>query len=397
MQYKFPIIKNIKDVEFAIHDDYTIVKDAGDHIILNYTHVIDDVFPCCKQEPILGPIRREFRGITFDKKTGNIIRRPYQKFFNVNEKSDTKLDQIDISKPHLIYEKLDGSMICPYRVEDRIIWGTKMGDTDVGKQVEMWVKDKPNYLNFVNMMLKNNLTPIFEWCSRKQRIVLDYSEDILFLVALRDMFDGNYAIYQHMLVSANTFDVPTCETFPGFKLSQSMIDKTKDEENVEGYVVRFKTGHMVKIKTAWYCQLHRVKSEIEYERGVVNLIINDNIDDLKPLMLEEDLKLLEEYEEEFIKAFWKTVHDICNTFAVIEGERMSRKDFALNIAPKLQSYEKQIIFNLWGDCSPIHDKVVELLKEIILTNCTKNVKFDIFRKTALFDNVPKWRERYIEE
>ena len=52
------------------------------------------------------------------------------KFFNVNEREETLIQHIDFSQPHLILEKLDGSMITPFEVDSRIRWGTKMGLTD---------------------------------------------------------------------------------------------------------------------------------------------------------------------------------------------------------------------------------------------------------------------------
>ena len=135
-------------------------------------------------------VRRECRGIIFDTATGDIIRRPFHKFFNVNERDETQDHRVDLSRPHAILEKLDGSMIAPFLVNGELIWGTKMGATDVAKPVEEFIKNNPQYLSFAEEAVHHGLTPIFEWCSRKQRIVLDYKEDQLVLTAMRNQITG---------------------------------------------------------------------------------------------------------------------------------------------------------------------------------------------------------------
>jgi hypothetical protein len=41
-------------------------------------------------------------------------------------------------------------------------------------------------------VIDGDMTPIFEWCSRNQRIVVDYPEDMLVLTAVRDNIEGVY-------------------------------------------------------------------------------------------------------------------------------------------------------------------------------------------------------------
>jgi len=48
------------------------------------------------------------------------------------------------------------------------------------------------YQQFAKWCIENRLTPIFEWCSRKQRIVIDYPEDKLVLLAVRENMSGKY-------------------------------------------------------------------------------------------------------------------------------------------------------------------------------------------------------------
>jgi hypothetical protein len=69
---------------------------------------------------------------------------------------------------------------------------SKMGITDVALQAEEFVGANPKYLDFASWCISNQLTPLFEWCSRKQKIVIDYPEDKLVLLAVRNNITGEY-------------------------------------------------------------------------------------------------------------------------------------------------------------------------------------------------------------
>lgn len=172
--YKFPIITDIEQVRSAIANKEEFYEaDKGDHIIFNYTVNFDKTFPEVETEE--DAILRECRGIIFDKATGKIIRRPWHKFFNINEKVETRAINLDWSKPYRVFEKLDGSMIAPYKIGDKVLIGTKMGETEVAKNAENFILGNSSYQDFINYCLERNITPIFEWCSRKNRIVVDLS------------------------------------------------------------------------------------------------------------------------------------------------------------------------------------------------------------------------------
>lgn len=121
----FPVITNISDVLGVIegHKEF-YVSDKGDYKVINYQVAFADTFPAIVS---LGDaIRRECRGIIFDN-DGEIIRRPYHKFFNFREKEETST--LELSRSHVVLEKLDGSMVAPFIVNGEIIFGSKMGHT----------------------------------------------------------------------------------------------------------------------------------------------------------------------------------------------------------------------------------------------------------------------------
>ena len=221
MHYQFPIIEHIDDVRPAIEErNEFIIAERDWGYVVNYMVAMTDTFPpvledeywcpgckmplseavaCgsqrCPEAVSLAAIRRECRGLIFCKKTGRILRRPLTKFFNVGERDETQIHQLDFTRAHKVYTKLDGSMISPFEVNHGsgiIRFGTKMGITEVAMQAEEFVATNMKYMEFSKWCIKNNLTPIFEWTSRQQRIVIDYPVDNLTLLAVRHMITGEF-------------------------------------------------------------------------------------------------------------------------------------------------------------------------------------------------------------
>lgn len=190
MFYQFPVIRTIDDVLPAIKDSPEfIVCDKEDYVVINYAVHLPESFP--PVETTNDAIRRECRGIVFNRH-GEIIARRYHKFFNIGERAETQPHLIDIGQPHTIFDKMDGSMITPIPLPSGIRWGTKMGITDVGNNAEAFAFANQKYVQFAKWCIERNLTPIFEWCSRKNRIVVDYPNDNLVLTAVRDNYTGKY-------------------------------------------------------------------------------------------------------------------------------------------------------------------------------------------------------------
>ena len=196
MNYVFPNIYNISQVLPLIKDrtEFIVCEKDGDYTVINYVVQMSDTFPPVTDES--HAILRELRGLIFKTSTGEVLQRRLHKFFNVNEKDETQVSKIDFTQPHVILEKLDGSMITPVWTSDGLRWGTKMGVTQVALPVEEFVAEHPEYTLFAQHCLEMNVTPIFEWTSRKQTIVIDYPTDNLILIAIRDNVTGEYLPYE---------------------------------------------------------------------------------------------------------------------------------------------------------------------------------------------------------
>lgn len=190
MNYAFPVINTIDDVLPAIagRDEFVVAeRDFG--TVINYLVAMPDTFKIEGPDDVMGALRRECRGLIFDTE-GRIMSRPFHKFFNVNEKEETQAHMLDLSRPHIVMDKLDGSMIRPVRMHGMIRLATKMGVTDIAIEAEQLL-DADQYMWLEDMMI-DGFTPIFEYVAPTNKIVVEYAEAKLILTAVRETVSGEY-------------------------------------------------------------------------------------------------------------------------------------------------------------------------------------------------------------
>lgn len=389
MFYSFPHIEHLDQVLPAIEGATEfIVAERGDFKVVNYLVNMPDTFPPMhtaggsakmrEQAMLHKAIRRECRGLIFDA-NGRVISRRLHKFFNVNERDETRAEKVDLSQPHVILEKLDGSMITPLPIKDEIFWATKMGITDVSRGAAGFVDANTHYLNFAREMAAANMTPIFEWCSRKQRIVIDYPVDRLVLTAVRENYTGNYLTYSELeqLAARNQLDL--VKAFSGSAANmQELMEHTRTLQDAEGYVIRFDNGHMLKLKAEEYLLFHKTKDNLTMEKNVVAMLVNEKADDLKAFMLTEDRERLERFET----SFWDGIHETVDYYERYFAKRvlarnLDRKRFALEVLPDAKKNDPFIGDMVFGQFNG--KNVRDMVLDTVRKNLNTQTKVDSVR------------------
>jgi RNA ligase len=324
INYNFPIINSISDVLPHIEgrDEFKVMRKDW-YTVVNYMVAFGETFDWDESDVQGSVMRRECRGLIFDTLSGKLLSRPYHKFFNVGERAELAMDEVDMSANHVILEKLDGSMIRPIAVPgDKHIGefrlGTKAGITDVAMNAEVWVAKHRNYVDFIRMAIDHDLTPVFEWCSRKNRIVVDYPVDRLVLTAVRVNSSGGYIPHRTLQNFAKDYDLDLVKVVDSNSSDiNGLVDTIRAWESDEGVVVRFDApratawmgyGHMLKIKADAYVTLHRSKDAISNEKNIVGVILNDQIDDLVPILTESDTQRLRGFQ----RAFWMGIDEVAS-------------------------------------------------------------------------------------
>ena len=366
----FPIIETIDDVlPFVKGREEFVVAERPWGTVIDYQITLPDSFQT--------PQARECRGIKF-RPDGTLLARPYHKFFNFGEPLMRVEDLAAAGRFHehfLILDKLDGSMIHPIVHEDKVYPCTRMGISDVAAQAFTFMDGNGWYLDFCYDLAQSGLTPMFEWCSRKQRIVLDYPEDQLILTAIRVNRTGEYLTWRKMQCLAEPYKIPMVGHWEGeWEDIHAFLDMVHGIEESEGYVLRWDDGTMGKTKGQWYLQIHKAKDHIAHEKRLIGLILNDNLDDVLPFLLPMDYERVIAYR----KDFWERVDGavetldmkvrICREFAEGCGwePAQQKKWFAEQDVSQYTGHLdpwKGLLFATWDKKKPTRDIVIGFLRK----------------------------------
>jgi RNA ligase len=394
MKYEYPIITNIDDVLPAIKDrEEFIVADRPGHKVINYLINFIDTFPkvigddVSEEDKKLAAMRRECRGIKFDDK-GFIICRPLHKFFNLNEKEETQSNMVDVKEDHVILEKLDGSFIAPYVANNKLIYGTKMGETHITAQVLDFIEDKQKYNEFSLHLIDAGYTPIFEFTSPINRIVIPYSQTNLTLLAVRHMVSGRYYSYDEMKEQARKYDIPVVKMLAGsIENMQEFVEHTNNLVNEEGYVIRFASGYMLKLKSSDYVRKHKTKDSIALEKNILEIIFSEKLDDVIADLPEEDAAKVKKYAE----VVSHSALTLCSRLKDIVSEAKTsldneKKRFAIEVVPNHRQFSS-LLFSIWDG-----KDAMDSIKKHVLSNCGTQTKVDGLRHII---GPTVWRDIYV--
>lgn len=329
------------------------------------------------------------RGTTFDitEEKVRLISLPFRKFFNLNECPDTMYDAIKDKKIAWIAEKLDGSLISSANFEEYCTVKTKQ--TFKSPQAQ---KAKLLFDNNPDMFID------YEYTSPDNRIVVPYTEDKLNCLESRFLDNVNLKnIDKDDLVEwlpelkAYLYTHNCCGIKYPLKMDMDWryYNKTLEEIDIysryitnntlsEGIVVTFQDGQKVKVKTEWYCSLHRVKDSISNAKYVLEVILNDGVDDLlsqdfiTPEIKEDILNQLHkvrEYVEMKEDKIMKFFH---------ENSQLSRKDYAIKAKSELQGLcEFQTAMSLYGETKYIEDVDFQYIMKKNIDKFVHNNSFNL--------------------
>jgi RNA ligase len=243
MEYYFPVIHNISQILKELkQEDYSIVNE--------------DEFCIVNSNSVDSSLLREIRGLAFDL-TGKIIARPYHQAFTLDQSFETQYDKIvkKLKGLNVFLEKLDGTLIYPVPTPYGYRLTTKKGIKEESLNAEVFIANKVQYNEFINICLSKSCTPIFEWCSLKNKIVIEYSEENLVLTGLRNIKTGVYCKYRFLRKLANNLKIPVVnkECVDYYDI-ETYINNVKTQKEKEGIVVKFDSGHMFYIKSEEYLE-----------------------------------------------------------------------------------------------------------------------------------------------
>lgn len=296
--------------------------DRGDFIVFDYMISDGDTFK--------GQTQLNMRGIAFCSKTKRVVSAPFHKFFNLGERADTQPYAIDLNEPHVVLEKLDGSLIRTIAMPNgQYRLGTRAGITDISMMAEEFVAARPAYDRFIRDKMSYGWTLMFEFCSRKNRVVIDHPEDRLVLIGARDVITGYYKPYSDLIKARDLYGIEVVQAKAYHTDDISKIHETiKELQGEEGVVIRFYTGAMLKIKADDYVLKHSALDGLRSDRRVLEMVMDSAYDDILPLLDEDMSDRLVRYSghvNSILKALKKAIEISAED---VRRERHTRKEQA---------------------------------------------------------------------
>jgi RNA ligase len=156
-----------------------------------------------------------------------------------------------------------------------------------------------------------------------------------------------------------------------------LMEETKESEGIEGYIIRFDDGHMLKIKGEWYLRIHKTKDNLTHEKNVVDLLINEKMDDNKAFMMDEDRKRVDEFETVFWQGVADSIERYEKYFQLVLAAGLDRKRYALEWMPTIKDndpFAPGYVFARFNNRDPR-----ELIMDEIRKNTGTQTKIDTVR------------------
>lgn len=316
----------------------------------------------------------ELRGITYVQDDFGLHCYPaLNKFFNLNQTEGWNFDDVKNKKIKSSYEKEDGSMVQFIKINGDFFAKTKMSfnNEQTSFANDIFRKDV-ELQKLVHELDEQGLTGIFEFVSPFNKIVLTYPESKLVLLRVRDKKTGEY-------INIDKFNYNKPKNYTNEIKSLDEYMKLQDElQDIEGWVIEFDDGQLIKLKTKWYLKLHRLYTdEINSEKVILKYILEDEFDDVISQIPENDerRKWAEEINSAVIKYIDKEVQRIYNYLNSEELKSKSRKD--ISIENKDDQYFSVIMYSL---------------RDVSYTNIKNNLIKFISKKTGNLTNSQKFIE-----
>lgn len=221
------------------------------------------------------------RGLFIDTKNNKIIARSYNKFFNVNERKETSLEELEkrLSFPIHFYVKYNGFLGILSVNNNELFFASK--STNVGDYVEYFKHifyqsfDDLQINEIKNKLIKDNITFVFEIIDpiNDPHIIKYANHKIVLLDGIKNDIEFSKLSFDDLKEFASTIRIELKEQsyivndVDEFKKIYSQITNPSykyNENDIEGFVIEDQNNFMVKIKTNYYNEWKYLRGKMEY-------------------------------------------------------------------------------------------------------------------------------------
>lgn len=218
-----------------------------------------------------GDIVNRARGLYIDTVDYKIVARAYDKFFNINERPETRLGNLKfkLQFPVTAYVKENGFL-------GIVGWNTETGDLLITSKSSP-VGDFSGYLRdtlyriygddsiekMKKYIVENDVSFVFECCDMEHdKHIIEYPESkVVLLDVVKNKTTFEKLTYEELVSVADEFGftvkkkayvIDTWEDFFEWYNTVTSEDYLYEDENIEGFVIEDSVGYMTKLKLHYY-------------------------------------------------------------------------------------------------------------------------------------------------
>ncbi len=310
----------------------------------------------CQWDRLWNDITLQCRGLITDLQ-GNVVCRPFRKFFNLGEHTDANstLPPINWQQEFYVSEKLDGSLGIVYPTPNGYAVATR------GSFISEQAIQATEMLQKLNQCFGGGYTYLFEILYPQNRIVLDYGDrEELVLLDVIDNATGRGMDKFTLWAEASMIGCRVANYHHNLSADQ-LLEYSSDEANREGIVVRFEDGTRIKIKLAEYCRLHKLITGVNARHIWEYLRDGKSLDELIDRVPDEFMAWVNTTANGLYDAYAAIQQDAAAVLCEIEGVlgKASRKEYAMEFAkyPDIRA----LLF-LMMDGQPVDQSIWKQLK-----------------------------------
>lgn len=282
-------------------------RQTGDIVMFNYTDAAETA-------NVWNPFERMSRGLMIHRKTGEVLARSFDKFFNWGRPYRTEAPLVCVT------EKMDGSLGILYRMDGEYRVASK---NSIDSLQAKWATE---FLKRYDLSaLPEHYTLMFEIIYPSNRIVVDYGQrQDLVLIGARNRHSGEMASLAERQALAGQFGfaLPTLYAFDNATELHAVL-ATLSGQN-EGYVAEFADGQRFKFKGQRYLEL---QSQTLSFNMVLQAVMNAKVAELLAQTPDEFLLMVHGWLAEIDHTVQRISTQVHDAFA--QAPKDSQKSFAM--------------------------------------------------------------------
>lgn len=220
------------------------------------------------------------RGIFIDTEKNKIVARSYDKFFQVNERKETNLEEVKntMSYPVTFYVKYNGFLGILSIVDNELFFASK--STNTGEYVEYFKTifyqtfAEKTINNIKEKISKENVTFVFEVIDPiNDPHIIKYTKSNLILLDIikntseykKESFESlqNFANKNNIQVKEKAYEAKTKEGFAKIINEVTLENYKWNNQYIEGFVIEDSKDFMLKIKSNYYTTWKYLRTKME--------------------------------------------------------------------------------------------------------------------------------------